>query len=68
MLEELDIKNFALIDSAHVDFTRGFTVPGKQVPVNPFSSEALHSFLAERPVRNRSVRDARKHRFQELSG
>ena len=26
MLEELDIKNFALIDSAHVDFTKGFTV------------------------------------------
>ena len=26
VLEELDIKNFALIDSAHVDFTRGFTV------------------------------------------
>ncbi|MBP5751270.1 MAG: AAA family ATPase, partial [Treponema sp.] len=26
MLEELDIKNFALIDSAHVEFGRGFTV------------------------------------------
>lgn len=26
MLEELDIKNFALIDSAHVEFKRGFTV------------------------------------------
>ncbi len=26
MLEELDIKNFALIDSAHVDFSKGFTV------------------------------------------
>ncbi|MBO4318903.1 MAG: DNA repair protein RecN [Treponema sp.] len=26
MLEELDIKNFALIDSAHVEFSRGFTV------------------------------------------
>ena len=26
MLEELDIKNFALIDSAHIDFTKGFTV------------------------------------------
>ncbi|MBQ0039603.1 MAG: DNA repair protein RecN [Treponema sp.] len=26
MLEELDIKNFALIDSAHVDFNGGFTV------------------------------------------
>ncbi len=26
MLEELDIKNFALIDSSHVDFNKGFTV------------------------------------------
>ncbi|MBO4387499.1 MAG: DNA repair protein RecN [Treponema sp.] len=26
MLEELDIKNFALIDSAHVEFSKGFTV------------------------------------------
>lgn len=26
MLEELDIKNFALIDSAHVEFGKGFTV------------------------------------------
>ena len=26
MLEELDVKNFALIDSAHVDFSKGFTV------------------------------------------
>ena len=26
MLEELDIKNFALIDNAHVEFSRGFTV------------------------------------------
>ena len=26
MLEELDIKNFALIDSAHVEFNKGFTV------------------------------------------
>ena len=26
MLEELDVKNFALIDSAHVEFNRGFTV------------------------------------------
>ncbi|MBP5157021.1 MAG: DNA repair protein RecN [Treponema sp.] len=26
MLEELDVKNFALIDEAHVDFSRGFTV------------------------------------------
>ena len=26
MLEELDIRNFALIDSAHVDFEKGFTV------------------------------------------
>ena len=26
MLEELDIKNFALIDSAHVEFQKGFTV------------------------------------------
>lgn len=26
MLEELDIKNFALIDTAHVEFGRGFTV------------------------------------------
>lgn len=26
MLEELDIKNFALIDSAHIEFSKGFTV------------------------------------------
>lgn len=26
VLEELDIKNFALIDSAHVEFSKGFTV------------------------------------------
>ena len=26
MLEELDIRNFALIDSAHVEFSEGFTV------------------------------------------
>ena len=26
MLEELDVRNFALIDSAHVDFSKGFTV------------------------------------------
>ena len=26
VLEELDVKNFALIDSAHVDFGKGFTV------------------------------------------
>ncbi len=26
MLEELDVKNFALIDSAHVEFSKGFTV------------------------------------------
>lgn len=26
MLEELDVKNFALIDSAHIDFKSGFTV------------------------------------------
>ncbi|HCA19167.1 MAG TPA: DNA repair protein RecN, partial [Treponema sp.] len=26
MLEELDIKNFALIDSAHLEFEKGFTV------------------------------------------
>ena len=26
MLEELDVKNFALIDSAHIEFSKGFTV------------------------------------------
>ena len=26
MLEELDIKNFALIESAHIEFEKGFTV------------------------------------------
>ena len=26
MLEELDIRNFALIDNAHIDFNKGFTV------------------------------------------
>ena len=26
MLEELDIKNFALIDSSHIEFNKGFTV------------------------------------------
>ena len=35
MLEDLRIKNFALIDSAGLDFKNGFTVlSGKTVPEN----------------------------------